>query len=718
MSKKEFQKPPGPKAETTPEPTHSGDAATHAEKPAAGLAFPPPKQAPKRPKWSASRRVLLTGGLATVGLAAAGAEAARSVLDSRNITALATLPPPPEGPTQLNIVAHPDDDLFFINPRLLWAAREGTNLINVCLTAGEANGRNGPDAPTTPDFAGYAAARCLGLRRAWASMIAEDADHPWDRYSIELESGQQVELCTLRDHPGIHMIFVSMWTDLGKVWGGKQRLMGLWERELDAQHVLHASDTAIAHGGKYTREDLHLMLLHFLQHYQPTSVALLDADPDWTDQRKGADQSGYSDHIDHTAAALFGWNAVREWGGRASVESYRGYYNRRWPRNLSQINRVAKGRPLDVYSFLERGECDMDFGCGDLKVTTLGTGAGYGASTHPRHSSGLALVRGKEGVPTPVAVRGMRLSLRQGQEWKPVAGAAVLPSLTVTGRHVFATAPEYRASRHRQRRDIMHYAVDEDQWTNLRNLSSQGNDSRHGGTPAAVELPDGTFVVAVRCPDLRLAVRTRNENGTWAAWTRLSGDMVQPDIAAVINPQGEPEFYGAAADDLVVWRRRGGEWHFERLGLGAHASAPAALWLPGERLVVAAREPETGAVLAHTLDHDQWSSCRLDFDGGVMAPVLASNAEGTIVVTTDNDQGVTAVALTDAEGLQRNAQAVWSIGGPVLVRQPQPWFDGEGRLHLLALGVDGELMSAHQETPSRVMPQQWSVYDTPELSGS
>lgn len=728
MSKKSEQTPsgnpePSPKESSTPSPKTPSPTAPSQTGPDAALDSYAPAQVSaanhdtKKSHPGISRRILLTGGLAGVGIAAAGTEAAKSVWDSHQVSTLTHFPAAPEGPTHVNIIAHPDDDLFFINPRLTWAQREDFNLINICLTAGESNGRNGSGAPTTPDFAGYSAARNQGLRRAWSYMVTEDSEHPWERQSIELSSGQQVELCTLEDHPGIQMVFVSMWTDLGKVWGGEQRLMGLWEHDLDAQHILHVTDTTVDHGGKFTRDDVQSMLQGLLEHYEPSSVAVLDADPDWIEEPKGADQTGYSDHIDHTAAALFSWAAIREWGGRASIESYRGYYNRRWPRNLSQIDRVAKGQPLDVYSWLNGTECPDTFGCGDLKITTLGTGSGYGASTHPRHSAGLALLDTEEDSPIPVVVRGMRLTKRIGEEWEPIGGNPVLPSITATGDHLLAIAPDFRPHRDRQRRDVVHYHVPTDTWNNLGNVETRGDDARHAGTPGATTLPDGSCVVAVRCSDLQLAVRSRNGDGGWSEWLQLAGDYIQPDIAGVTNRGGEPEFYGTSENDLVVWRRSGDDWNFERLELGEHASSPAALWLPEGPLVLAAREAETGAVLVHLFDDDEWHTCQMEFNGGIMAPTLAVSAQGTLMVAADDDRGKAAAAITDVAGLRAGEQPVWPADGPLLARQPRGWFDSSDRLHLVGLGLDGILQHTSQEAPGRMMSSQWREFDggdTPE----
>ncbi|WP_211253103.1 PIG-L family deacetylase, partial [Glycomyces tenuis] len=271
------------------------------------------------------RRSLLFGGIAGLAVAAAAGETGWSLWGS-SLNGAHPLPEHPRtGPVHMQIVAHPDDCLYFINPRIARVLAAGAGICTVVLTAGEADGRNTRDIARAPDYAGYAAARNTGLRRAYAHLATGDSESEWDREAADLDSGQQVEICVLRDRPEVHLIFCSLWTNLGRLTGDFTRLLSLWEGGLGDSLVLPPEGSPLTGESTVDRETIQATLLELLEHYRPAVVNTLDPDPDpVVGEKLGAEQTGYSDHIDHTAAALFAWEAVREWGQAAVVESWRG----------------------------------------------------------------------------------------------------------------------------------------------------------------------------------------------------------------------------------------------------------------------------------------------------------------------------------------------------------------------------------------------------------
>lgn len=72
----------------------------------------------------------------------------------------------------LQVVAHPDDDLFFMNPDVSRSIAAGIEVTTVYLTSGEADGRNEAhgsgleDTAVPADRAAYAEARQNGIRGA------------------------------------------------------------------------------------------------------------------------------------------------------------------------------------------------------------------------------------------------------------------------------------------------------------------------------------------------------------------------------------------------------------------------------------------------------------------------------------------------------------------------------------------------------------------------
>lgn len=99
--------------------------------------------------------------------------------------------------TVLQVVAHPDDDLFFMNPDLSRSISTGVKVATVYLTSGESDGRNEAHSPHLEDPAGpadhaaYAEARQNGIRAAYAQMATGSRTSAWQRRSIPTAGGER-----------------------------------------------------------------------------------------------------------------------------------------------------------------------------------------------------------------------------------------------------------------------------------------------------------------------------------------------------------------------------------------------------------------------------------------------------------------------------------------------------------------------------------------------
>ena len=90
----------------------------------------------------------------------------------------------------------------------------------------------------------------------------------------------------------------------GRVTGDFTRLLALWEGRLDASAVLPPTGSPLGSEATVDRATVRASLAELVDRYRPAAVNTLDPDPDpVVGERLGAEQTGYSDHIDHTAAA-------------------------------------------------------------------------------------------------------------------------------------------------------------------------------------------------------------------------------------------------------------------------------------------------------------------------------------------------------------------------------------------------------------------------------
>lgn len=115
----------------------------------------------------------------------------------------------------LHIIAHQDDDLYFMNPDLIRSLRDGDQVTTVVVTAGEGDGVNADTgdpgrAGETPDYAGYSTERGCGLRSAYARMVTGDRDHPWRREAVDLVPGFAAERFVLTGHDDVCLYFLQL----------------------------------------------------------------------------------------------------------------------------------------------------------------------------------------------------------------------------------------------------------------------------------------------------------------------------------------------------------------------------------------------------------------------------------------------------------------------------------------------------------------------------
>src|SRR5258708_19200543 len=159
------------------------------------------------------RQVLMaaTLGLTAAGLGLAGSSSGARPAAADPVDAARWIPPPPpvgmsapgppppappaEQTTVMHVVAHPDDDLFFLNPEIQQAIAARHRVVGVCVTAAESNGHNGPSRRANAKD--YVKARQNGLRAAYGQMAQGDPKARWTRTTLTLPNGAQAEADTL-----------------------------------------------------------------------------------------------------------------------------------------------------------------------------------------------------------------------------------------------------------------------------------------------------------------------------------------------------------------------------------------------------------------------------------------------------------------------------------------------------------------------------------------
>lgn len=553
------------------------------------------------------RAVLMSlAGVAAVGLAgnralsrpSAGSDAAGGAAGS-GVPVRRLGAEPRNGFTQpgaarvMQIVAHPDDDLFFMNPDVAHTLAGGVPLISVYVTDGGSFGMNAVPGRPKPaaDVPAYVSARQQGLRQAYAQMLGAPLFTAWERTAVRLPGGREAELNRL-EHDGrrVELIFLSLRMH-ARDRGRAVNLTHLWSSPGVRLPTQPAPESSVRRTFSYTREDLIDTLVFLLRRHRPTLIRTLDPDPDAQvhDQRhpRGSDQRGYSDHPDHTAAALFAWRALAEWadgtGGNAKApafqtESYRGYYNQRWPHNLPSETVALKARYLNAYGGDPSWECGNASGCGDYAIggdRVLLSKRGWVRSTHRRYpTAGPKAVTGANGALLVYGVLGTRLARWTGTPEggfgapEDLGGGPLAPAIAVTtdadGRLLIFALRFSRmdASASRNVREIVMLRQGrpggdfEAGWRSLGNPETEPRRSRLTGPPTAVTGADGRVHVFVRNGGKGVSTRVLDRQGNWSPWRRLPGGYIQDGLAATVDGDGRIHLFAASSGWVEHWAQR------------------------------------------------------------------------------------------------------------------------------------------------------------------
>ncbi|CAG6391457.1 GlcNAc-PI de-N-acetylase [Actinacidiphila cocklensis] len=582
-----------------------------------------------------SRRAALAGVVGAVALAGTGCRGAAHEVAAK------VAPAPPAGPYSreagalaMQVLAHPDDDLFFMNPDTLHDIQAGTPVVSVYVTAGESVGWNTPPGGSHKhhhaDTAAYSAARHQGLRQAYATMLGLPHFTRWHSEVLGLPGGLHAQIDTLTNGArSASLVFLQV--SMHELTQSASVQM-LWDKPGTTLPYLPALDSPSPSNASatYTHDKLVDVLVELLKRYTPTHVRTLDPDPDIQihDKKhpKGSDQVGYSDHRDHTPVALFAWKALSRWadsGARGfTTTAYRGYYNQRWPFNLPPATVALKARFLLQYGGDPDWACGDPGGCGDYgqgRNQPLVNRRGWIRSTHRRYpGAGQVVVpaAAKGARRTAYEVLGLRAAVRTetapgSGQWGPardLGGGPLAPQLAcvaVPGGGTLVFGLRFAALEGHGGGNAREIVVgDAGHWTSLGNPEDTEDRGRRVGPPSAVRTADGRVHVFVRNADKGLSTLVREPGGTWGTWADLGGTEVQDGLSTVTDRQGRIHVFAAGRDTVHHWAQPApsAAVAFQPLGtLPCPADVPTVALAPDGAIALTYRRPASATQLQETI---------------------------------------------------------------------------------------------------------------------
>ncbi|WP_433273156.1 PIG-L family deacetylase [Actinosynnema sp. CS-041913] len=625
----------------------------------------------------------------------------------------------------VNVVAHQDDDVLFMNPDVrnsIAARRPNTT---VFITAGEAFREIGPGRAGDPPLAAcrddatldredYARCRQLGARAAYARM-AGVADS-WTQVK-SLVGTYWLEVHTLTARPEIRLVFLNVpeWADssddAARPCSGPPRLNGaslyhLWFDE-------RGTCSMVPSGTELWRDDVRnplpdraslvAVLRGLYERYQPTVIRTQDPDPDPRHQRP----EWLHDHSDHVIGARFAAEAARGYagpGGRAVVRivPHRNYNIEASPVNLDAGKRAEKAADYAAYDLWDASSDDT------------GAYAAWPQRMIHRHATGTTWAgRNQDGRLQAFAVQGGRLATwwQTASGWSSTTLAApgpLGPGVSVEegadGRlHVIAR----RLDTH-EVVAIAQTAVNAGfgDWTSLGSPNT-GAAAGQVGTPVAKRGADGLIRVFVKNAGGGLSLRTL----TGPHWADAGGTGLQDGLAVGVDRSGGTDVFGFAVVNGVGrirhWSAPAGGAFTPRPDLaGFEPSGPPSVALneDGRQDVFYRLAGDRAALVGHTwqLADGSWTSAREDLSsqGGVGAPAVADAPAGVsdarvLVFTTNRGGGVSTTRQTAANG---SFGTRWTDLGGFLVGQPAASTDPSGRVVLFALDDRGGLLVRRQQS--------------------
>ncbi|MFE2128146.1 PIG-L family deacetylase [Streptomyces amritsarensis] len=520
---------------------------------------------------------VLTAGTTGVLSLASGQQTPAGAAPGKNPTVV--LPASVTAGSVVQVVAHPDDDLFFMNPDLSRSLRSGTQVTTAYLTSGESDGRNEAhgDAARDPeqpaDRAHYAEARQNGIRSAYAQMATGDRTSAWRRTVVDTAGGGRAEVDVLIAKPQVNLVWLMLREARSTGQDTPESLRGLWNGRIPALESQLTSGTPVKQGFSYTKDQLIRAIAGILEHYRPTTIRMQDPTPG-----RYGENGRFTDHQDHMYGARFVQAATTAYAEQVqrrphfTVQSYLGYHNSTLPHSLDPQTAETKTDYLRTYAWQDHQDyCGSPSGCGDRKVAGNPTGRNWAQSLrYTRADNASWLTEGTPGTLWAFTVLDGRMAYWRrdtaGVWAKPVflTGTGIDPGATAArlpdGRvAVLATRTVLGPAPADYRREVV-YAVQVSPggafgaWQSL-GTPEKGDDEGTSAISAPAAAVDVRGLLTVYLRDSRRTLRAvvQQPDGGFSPWQRLGGEDLQSDPVTAVDTAGRRHVYATTTTSVLAW---------------------------------------------------------------------------------------------------------------------------------------------------------------------
>lgn len=275
--------------------------------------------------------------------------------------ALTTLPSTTCEKTVMNVVAHQDDDILFMNPDLMHSIQAGDCVRTVYITAGDAGSGEG-----------YWIKRQQGAEAAYDTMLGKP-NQTWVERIVEVDKGEFAIIANPRGNRSISLLFMRL--PDGNVDGSgfsvnnHESLGKLGSNQISAIHSVDKSSS-------YTSSQLITALATIMHVYQPTDIRTQSSYPG----------TKYIDHSDHIAVSSFTTQAYNQYTmiypdqPVPSLTYYLGYPVHELPPNVSGSDLDQKNAAFLSFGNFDGAVCHSVQECNTHAVYGIYLSRQY---THP-----------------------------------------------------------------------------------------------------------------------------------------------------------------------------------------------------------------------------------------------------------------------------------------------------------------------------------------------
>lgn len=251
-------------------------------------------------------------------------------------TRISDLPSQCPAQTVMNIVAHEDDDVLFMNPETIHNLQAGNCVRTVYLTAGD-DGRSSY----------YWRGRQRGAEAAYASMMGLAS--VWRNQIVTLQDGSTVTVASLSGTTRVSLVFLNLpdgnLDGSGFASKGNQSLYKL-------QSGVISTISSVDHQADFSSASLTATITAFMNQYRPTQI------------NTQANDVGLAtaDHSDHIATGQYATAAATAYGA-AAVHYFMGYPMRDLAPNLTPDDVAAKSSAYFAYAVHDSEACATQVIC-------------------------------------------------------------------------------------------------------------------------------------------------------------------------------------------------------------------------------------------------------------------------------------------------------------------------------------------------------------------